>query len=56
VRALSEIQDFGSFVRTGKETQVFAREPSIERKKQRGAETWVCKRATGWLVQNRHTW
>jgi len=39
VRDMSEIQDFGSFVRAVKETQVFAREPSKERKKQRGAES-----------------
>ena len=39
MRDLSDIQDFGSFVRAGKETQVFARDPSKERKKQRGAES-----------------
>jgi hypothetical protein len=38
VRDLSDIQDFGSFVRAGKETQVFAREPSANTRARAAAQ------------------
>ena len=39
MRDLSDIQDFGFFVRAGKETQVLRAIPSKERKERRRAES-----------------